>query len=1031
MPLESADALLNLLEQSELLPPEKVRAVRRSVERREGPPRPKDLARSLVKNDLLTRWQAEQLLRGRKHFRIGDYRLLEPLGEAVAADGHRVYLAEHAERGHRVVAEPLPKWATDHPEAKRAFIERAKAAAKVHRAGLARLLEIKNAAGRHYLIRQSSEGKSLRDRVEADGPLGLADAAEAVRQAAAALAYLHGRDVAHGAVRPGEMFVDDRGALQLGGLLSPLPASLAELGDKDPVALEVAECLAPELITGTDLTPDMLPTPASDVYALGCTFYFLLCGKVPFGEATVTERLAGHKRHRPPGILRSRPDVPDAMLKLCQRMLDKEPDERPKAADIARLLGSARKGMAEPPVLLVAPAKTGSDRRENDALATVDQSPPVPDKPEARAEKPAKEPDAESPAREEEVPAEEPAAERGERQKIAARPAPPRPAGKKRKSKEKDKSRRSDRSEAAEPAPTDEIPSFAPAAAAIADGGVGAAPRISTGGRGGTRRRTSRAATKQNGEPAAPGFFRRYGLWLGIGGGVVLLFLAGVTVTLAIMLGGSSKESTVAEAEPTADPSTAAASDDAPTSDESSGHAGTDAAGDDATTADDGNADDGNTDTDTHAGVGDSLDAALDGFTADVIPSSPSPSDQVATASADGDADVPQSDSASADGDASAEPADDDSPTAKGNGNDEGSDSDSAAVDGEASQDDKPKKKEPEKKPEKKEPKKQPPPFKDFPKFAALPALGGGEGDGSPNLDPVALGKLHADDSSIIYAITGADELLEDGKFELERVAGERTARLVKLVPEKGDPVAIARFWYADESDELMFQWLDGATKQNGAGVLRYCGLRLVVRGERQAFPLSKPQGVQPIVLDLDQPNQTISLKGQDVPNPELLRLKVTKLEGGLKELQQRPDGGVAPRKPMLVNIARKDHNNNFHDGVVMELRMMVVRDAISVIAKIKYPPLGNLRPLAGMTEEQRKQAQKQFDKIKKEMSGRGGDRRIPLEQQLAQINEMLWYHDLVKNHNKVLKLHYRVYLEADDAQTDLFDSTVATGPEL
>ena len=66
----------------------------------------------------------------------------------------------------------------------------------------------------------------------------------------------------------------------------------------------------------------------SDLYSLGCTFYYLLTGQAPFPGGTAIEKLIRHSAEDPAPLTECRPDVPAPVLAIVRRLLSKTPDER-------------------------------------------------------------------------------------------------------------------------------------------------------------------------------------------------------------------------------------------------------------------------------------------------------------------------------------------------------------------------------------------------------------------------------------------------------------------------------------------------------------------------------------------------------------------------------------------------------------------------------------------------------------------------------------------------------------------------------
>jgi hypothetical protein len=66
----------------------------------------------------------------------------------------------------------------------------------------------------------------------------------------------------------------------------------------------------------------------SDLYSLGCTFYYLLTGQVPFPHDSWSEKLLAHLFDAPVPLLALRPDLPSEVAGIVQRLMAKEPIDR-------------------------------------------------------------------------------------------------------------------------------------------------------------------------------------------------------------------------------------------------------------------------------------------------------------------------------------------------------------------------------------------------------------------------------------------------------------------------------------------------------------------------------------------------------------------------------------------------------------------------------------------------------------------------------------------------------------------------------
>jgi serine/threonine protein kinase len=66
----------------------------------------------------------------------------------------------------------------------------------------------------------------------------------------------------------------------------------------------------------------------SDLYSLGCTFYYGLTGQVPFPGDTAMEKLIKHLTEEPRPIRELRPEIPVPLAEIIHKLLAKSPEDR-------------------------------------------------------------------------------------------------------------------------------------------------------------------------------------------------------------------------------------------------------------------------------------------------------------------------------------------------------------------------------------------------------------------------------------------------------------------------------------------------------------------------------------------------------------------------------------------------------------------------------------------------------------------------------------------------------------------------------
>ena len=292
-------------------------------------PLPDALVESLVEGELLTRWQADQLRKGRhKGFVLGKYKLLRLLG---AGGMSSVYLAEHATLHNKVAIKVLPIKRVDQTSYLARFEREARQSARLSHPNIVRVFDLDTSGAIHFIAMEYLDGTDLHAKVKADGPLDVRTAVEYVRQAALGLQHAHDEGLVHRDIKPANLMLDRRGTvkiLDLGLALARDDDDAASLTrEHDEKVLGTADYLAPEQATDSHKADRR-----SDIYSLGCTLYYLLVGKAPFASGKLAERIKAHVTKPAPNLLDQRPDVPPAIVELYFRMLEKHPDARPQSA---------------------------------------------------------------------------------------------------------------------------------------------------------------------------------------------------------------------------------------------------------------------------------------------------------------------------------------------------------------------------------------------------------------------------------------------------------------------------------------------------------------------------------------------------------------------------------------------------------------------------------------------------------------------------------------------------------------------------
>ena len=261
--------------------------------------------------------------------RLGPYRIEVRLGEGGMGI---VFRAVHDGDGRTVALKVLRDELNQDEAYKRRLAREARAATEVDHPNLARVLEAGEADGRSYLAVRYVDGRSLAERLLAEGPLPLAALLRLATEVGAGLDALHERGLVHRDVKPANIMLAADGTAVLSDFGLAKGKAYTVL-TKPGQVLGTLDYLAPELIRGEPAGP------MSDLYALGCVIFECMAGAAPFAGRGILRIGMAHLEEEPgdPGAGRS--DLPPAVSWTVRQALAKDPGRRPPSATaFARML---------------------------------------------------------------------------------------------------------------------------------------------------------------------------------------------------------------------------------------------------------------------------------------------------------------------------------------------------------------------------------------------------------------------------------------------------------------------------------------------------------------------------------------------------------------------------------------------------------------------------------------------------------------------------------------------------------------------
>jgi len=272
-----------------------------------------------IEQGALTEYQAVQLSDGRVKLTLGPYIITDFIGQG--GMGH-VFKAIHKVMGRECAVKTLPVGRLT-PQTLDGFTREIRLQAKLDCSYLVRAYDAGKDGTVHYLVTEYVPGMDLRRLIKAKGPLPQEQAASIIMQAAYGLEYAHQQGMVHRDVKPGNILVTPDGIAKVSDV--GLAAFTANLVD-DPRAGKIvgtADYLSPEQIR----TP-LAVGPVSDVYSLGCTLYYTVCGKVPFPGGDTAHKLRRHLEETPFHPRRFAENISEEFVDIIAEMMDKDPNKR-------------------------------------------------------------------------------------------------------------------------------------------------------------------------------------------------------------------------------------------------------------------------------------------------------------------------------------------------------------------------------------------------------------------------------------------------------------------------------------------------------------------------------------------------------------------------------------------------------------------------------------------------------------------------------------------------------------------------------
>jgi serine/threonine protein kinase len=218
---------------------------------------------------------------------------------------------------------------TPDPDLIRRFVRESRITARLEHPGVPAVYDVGTYDGRPFLVMQRVRGISVADLIAEQGQLPIGWAAAIAAQTCSVLSVAHQASLVHRDLKPSNLMLESEGSVKVldFGLAVALDRADFSTITSNGQTLGTPAYMAPEQILAG------MSGPASDLYALGCTLYEMLCGQPVFAGSTAYTLMNMQVDERPRAVRGIRPEVPAELERLVFDLLEKKPGDRPANAD--------------------------------------------------------------------------------------------------------------------------------------------------------------------------------------------------------------------------------------------------------------------------------------------------------------------------------------------------------------------------------------------------------------------------------------------------------------------------------------------------------------------------------------------------------------------------------------------------------------------------------------------------------------------------------------------------------------------------
>ena len=253
---------------------------------------------------------------------IGRFRIHRLLGQGGMG---MVYLADDPKKDRRVALKVLARDKANNETLLKRFRSEALATRELKHENIVGVFEAGSIEGQFYIALEYVHGTDVARLIQSRDRLPVRRSLDITRQVALALSVAHRRNIVHRDIKPSNLLIRTDGVVKLTdmglarSLDDPGEASITRAG----TTVGTVDYISPEQARDSKAAD-----VRSDIYSLGCTWYHMLTGQAVFPDGSLTQKLRQHATTPAPDPRRIADNIPEGVVVVLQRMLDKSPDHR-------------------------------------------------------------------------------------------------------------------------------------------------------------------------------------------------------------------------------------------------------------------------------------------------------------------------------------------------------------------------------------------------------------------------------------------------------------------------------------------------------------------------------------------------------------------------------------------------------------------------------------------------------------------------------------------------------------------------------